>query len=178
MHRTIAFALLALIMGGCVDKETDTETDTDADTDVADQLTHRGGCADLALYAWSDADDLALHATGQGLVQAAVDAGGSKTWELTLPDSTLSLVLQSGENLSIETCNDIIDDEQRPSVSQSWSPVSGTATLAITGAAEADYELEGSATLSLEDVELEDGAGSTRTLQSYEITSAVGWLPG
>lgn len=166
------------------DSDSDSDSDTDSDTDPVGPgfeagLTYDGGCADVVLYAWRPDDTLALFFRTTGVAEAAHAAGEATTFSWTLPDDALDLHLEQGEHLTEITCSDVI--EYHPVVTAAWTAVSGTATLTVTPTGDAtpwgEYPSLGE--LQITDIVLQSAeGGEDLPLESFAISSGIGWLPG
>lgn len=144
--------------------------------DFEADLTVHGGCGDVFVFAHDEADTMLLTAHAEGLIAPAQEANGEVVTTFEIPDAALSLDLDVGRRISDAICDDVIENGG-PQVDETWTAISGTATFAVTPAEDA-VDL-GQADLHLEDVVLENDAGETVTIETFDIVDInVGWLAG
>jgi hypothetical protein len=145
------------------------------------ELTGKGGCADMTVYALNADDTLALHVVVDGLV-AEAEQNGSAMHEYAADDSALTIELTYGSDLTVATCTDFA--RTRPTVLERWRPQppeSGDAgTVAITVQMVGD---EPRASVTFTNVNFHrigfDGIDPDIVVPSFEISDVlVGWLPG
>jgi hypothetical protein len=138
-----------------------------------------GGCADVWMYAANDDNTVALFFQVGGVVQDACAAAAPSTFTYTLPDATVELRVEQGSDLTLNECNDVMD-ETGPEVARTWTASAGTASLLVepTNTEYCDSDTT-PATLTLTDVTFtaDDGAGDV-VIESLVISANVGWLPG
>lgn len=135
------------------------------------------GCADILLYDGNPEDTSGLVFKSSGRVSAARTAGKTTTFNLSLPQSGVTLKLVVGRNVTYQYCNDAIEVSKRPVIDATYGATAGRATLSVTPT---DAEL-GRATLLLEDIVFssETGAGPDVVIPRYEMKDiGVGWLAG
>lgn len=146
-------------------------------------LTKFGGCADMFMYAYSDSDEMGLFISVSGIVQQAFDSGDdTSTFSIDVGsgDDQARVVLQAGERISTEACNDAVIYDQRPEVAEELTATAGTLTFQITPDGEpTDWgELPADAVLLLNEVEFTTVQGDTVTIDDWGFAAYVGWLPG
>lgn len=162
------------------------ETTNPIDDDFAVELTLYGGCADIFMYAKNSDDSLGLFISASALVETtfAADAGTQVfNLDVATAESNLSIVVQSGQNITQEACNDALEEDMQPVVHLERKATSGNAQFSITSAGEAtDWgEMPANATLILEDVVFPDATGddpNSLKINNWGFDAAVGWLPG
>ncbi len=141
-----------------------------------EDLTRRGGCADVMFYAVDEGDTILLSFYTQGVISAAYELGEETTSTYLLPEETIDLKVEVGQRVSDAVCDDVIENGG-PMVRETWTPVSGTATLTVRPgdtleASRADLVLEG---VVFEPAE----GGDPVSLGDLEILDVgVGWFPG
>jgi hypothetical protein len=181
--RTLSLALLTLV-AGCSEEDP---------RDVERQLTQSGGCADLVAYARNADDTMLLLIRASGLVSAAYDAAEGATDETTTfsfdledqnphPEFDLIVEFRQGRNLSVEICNDVIEDPG-PYVRRNFGALSGTLQIDLTPTHEDPeaWEMPASGTFKLTNVLLSvspSGDGAKTLIQDFTFTANVGWFPG
>lgn len=138
-----------------------------------------GGCADTFVYAADDANEVALFFRADGALATACVTDGPPTFTYALPDAAVELRVEQGERLTVDTCDDVMDNPG-PEVARTWTATAGTATLSFeptyTETCASDTT---PATLTLTDVTFtaDDGAGEV-VVPTLVLTTNVGWLPG
>lgn len=150
---------------------------------VHSTLDISGGCGDMFAWAAGEDDTVGLFVSVGGIVQQTFDSGEeSKSFTVDVGDDSgeASLTIQAGERITIEACNDVIYEDNRPVVVEEMSGVSGSATIVITpnGPATEWGELPAMADITLEGVTMSDGAGNSITIESFNFEAFVGWMPG
>lgn len=144
--------------------------------DFEADLTEKGGCGDLWVYAVDAGDTLLLTVNIDGPIAAA--AGVDATSDYTLPDAAVQITLDVGSSVSDRICDDVVENGG-PQVRETWTAVSGAVHLelvfpATTGA----YPLP-DANVELTDVVLESEGGEQVTVESLTWEGVqVGWLAG
>ena len=147
------------------------------------ELTNFGGCGDVFMYAYSDSDEMGLFISAAGIVQQAFDSGDdTSTFSVDVGsgDGQARVVLQAGERITTEACNDLVIYDQRPAVSEELTATAGTITFQITPSGEpTDWgELPAGGDVLLNEVEFTTIQGDTLTIDNWGFNAYVGWLPG
>ncbi len=148
----------------------------DLDSDFYNDLTTFSGCGDVYLYAADEADEVAVFADFDALLDGL---------DITVEEHELAFDLSNqigvdvtavlGTNVSHTSCNDALEFE--PFYEETWVPVSGTATLTVRPNAAVDDSVR--VDLVLEDVVFSYASGGDITVPSITWTNiSVGWLPG
>ncbi|GEM_PF-6159228 len=145
-----------------------------------------GGCGDVFIHGKNADDTVGLAFTdglNLNLAEMAHQAGtDTYTSIFDLAVSPDSLTITEGTNVTYESCNDALLPNINVSITRTWKPISGTATITITpdGEPTAWGTYPANAVLVLEDVVLSptDDDSVTVSLENMTITAAVGWLPG
>lgn len=143
--------------------------------DFEQQLTHRGGCADVIFYAVDADDEVMLSFRTEGLVAEAEAAGEQVVTNFDLSTTAATLVAERGRRISDAMCDDVIENGG-PQVERTWSAVGGRAIVTVRPG---PNEFAARADLELEDVVLDDGDGGRVVVEAMEwVDVSVGWLPG
>ena len=139
--------------------------------DLALRLTSTGGCADLVAYAVSADLEYALYVRVDGLIAVNPD-GSLASYAYTLPDPAAEVVLEVGENVGSNACNDAPEG----TVEDVLTATAGDLSISVD---ESDPE-DVRADVFASDLELYSAATNTvATVSSVAILDAsVGWLPG
>jgi hypothetical protein len=162
------------------------ESTNPIDDDFTVELTLYGGCSDIFMYAKNSDDSLGLFISASALVETTFSAdAGTHVFNLDVAtaENNLSIVVQSGQNITREACNDALEEDMQPVVHFEGKATSGNAQFSITPAGEAtDWgEMPANATLILEDVVFPDASGDDQKslkINNWGFDAAVGWLPG
>ena len=112
-------------------------------------------------------------------------------WEVPAPDGTAlpgqvsgSLEVQAGSKLSVEDCNDALDSNNQPAVTQQWSPISGNITMSVDEVGGEDWPggpilFSGSVSLNGVVIALDGSSGVTCTIPDTTWSKlGLGWWPG
>ena len=191
IRTVIAFSLLTLGLG-CEKSGDDTGDSSDSGyteqpsaflSELETDLINFGGCADVFMYAYSDSDEMGLFISASGIVQQAFDSGNASsnfTVEVGSGDDQVRVVLQAGQRVTTEACNDAIDPDQRPSVEEEVVATGGTLNFQITPSGDpTDWgELPAGAEIVLSEVEFTTAQGDTIIIDDWGFDAYVGWLPG
>jgi hypothetical protein len=152
-------------------------------SEVETELINFGGCGDVFMYAYSDSDEIGLFISASGIVQQAFDSGNipyNAIIEIGPGDDQARVVLQSGQRITTEACNDLVIYNQRPSVDEEAVATGGTLNFKITPSGDStDWgELPAGAEIVLSDVEFTTDQGDTIIIDDWGFDAFVGWLPG
>ncbi len=143
--------------------------------DFEDDFDHLSACGDVVFYAVDGADEVMLTFESPGPVASAQASGDTTTTVFTLPDSTVTLIVEQGSRVSDATCDDVLT-HPGPRVDRTWRATAGTATVTIRPGEQAAYAR---GDLILDDVVFTDRDGNGISLERLRwLDVSVGWLPG
>ena len=153
----------------------------DARALATDDVDDVGGCGDAFVFATTPGDAVLVAVRWDGAASRALDDGAFAA-ERDLPDDEVSVGLQVGSDLSMGHCTDALF-AGRPLLAGEWEAVSGQVEITVEADDDAHADApHGTATLTLQDVELEAGegtAGDPWRIDQLEIRDVVvGWAPG
>ena len=190
MYTNKLTAILFLTLGTACSaggKGVDDTGDTGASNTFTDglelDLTNFGGCGDIFMYAYSDSDEMGLFISVSGIVEQAFESDDDTSTfsiEVGSGDDQARVILQAGERITTESCNDAVIYDQRPEVTEELTATSGTLTFQITPNGDpTDWgELPAGAALLLNEVDFTTVQGDTVTIDDWGFDAYVGWLPG
>ena len=138
------------------------------------------GCADAHFYASNQSDTIGLGLTIDGLASDAFHAGQTITYEYALPDPSVFVTIELGENVTSLDCNDAIIPGQEPVVVHTLQLVSGELTATATPEVGAsDFMPYATADVILENAVFQTAQGTLVTADAIEMYDVyIGWLAG
>ena len=190
-----SIVMLSLLIAntGC-GKEVDDTSQTVYTNDTGDQkplivdgleeeLINFGGCGDIFMYSSSSDDKIGIFINAAGIVEEAFAEDVESTsfnMEIGSNDGQARVILQTGERITTEACNDAIVPGNEPVVFTELTAVSGSVTFIITPTDEpTDWgEFPALGEVQLNTVEFTTIEGDSIVIDNWGFSAAVGWLPG
>ncbi|HEX9886433.1 MAG TPA: hypothetical protein VGA70_08100 [Longimicrobiales bacterium] len=139
------------------------------------ELTRRGGCADVVFFAVDADDERMLSFRADGLVAEARAAGEQVVTTFDLSQNAATLIVERGTRIADAMCDDVIENGG-PRVRRTWVAVAGRAIVTVRPG---PSEFAARADLRLEDIVLDDGDGDRVIVEEMDwVDVSVGWFPG